>query len=167
VKTFLRRRILAPLVTLLTQGISPERLALCVAIGVVVGNIPIPGISTGLCLLIAMAFRLNLAAIQLAQAAMAPTQLLLIIPFVRLGEWLTGAPPQPLSIKAALGLLAAGAGHALAVLWKSLMHAGLAWSLLAPAAIYVLYKALTPIFARAADEIRERRGAPHRPSRRS
>ena len=157
-KTFLRRRILAPLLTLLTQGISADRLALCVAIGVVVGNIPIPGVSTGLCLLIAMAFRLNLAAMQLAQAAMAPTQLLLIIPFVRLGEWLTGARPQPLSINAGVALFAAGAGHAVAVLCKSLLRAGLAWSLVAPAAIYILYKVLAPIFARAAGEIRERRG---------
>ena len=56
------------------------------AIGVVVGNIPILGVSTILCTAIALGFRLNLAAIQLTQALMAPSQLLLIIPFVLLGE---------------------------------------------------------------------------------
>jgi uncharacterized protein (DUF2062 family) len=74
VKSQLHRRVLEPLLALLKQGISPDRLALCIAIGVVVGNILILGISTILCAAIALIFRLNLAAIQIAQAAMAPTQ---------------------------------------------------------------------------------------------
>jgi len=49
VKGWLRGRILDPLLRLLQQGASAERLALCVAIGVVVGNIPILGTSTILC----------------------------------------------------------------------------------------------------------------------
>ncbi|MDE2349801.1 MAG: DUF2062 domain-containing protein [Gammaproteobacteria bacterium] len=149
-KAFLRRRIATPLLALLSRGVAPDRLALSVAIGIVVGNIPILGVSTALCTLIALAFGLNLAAVQLAQAAMAPTQILLIIPFVRLGEWLTHAPPQPLSVAGDLALIAHGAGRAMIVLWRAILHAGLAWLLVAPAAIYVLYKTLTPVFTRAA-----------------
>src|SRR5580692_12553558 len=104
VNNWLYRRILEPLRALLRQGISPDRLALCVAIGVVVGNVPILGISTLLCTVIALAFRLNLPAIQIVQAAMAPTQLLLIIPFVRLGEWILRVPPEPVSIKQGMAL---------------------------------------------------------------
>lgn len=150
VTNWLRRRILEPLLALLRQGISPSRLALCVAIGVVVGNIPILGVSTLLCTAIALVFRLNLPAIQLVQAAMAPTQILLIIPFVRLGEWILRLPPQPLSIKEGLALLAQGAGHAIVVLWDAILHAGLAWILVAPVAVFLLYKLLTPVFSRAA-----------------
>ena len=150
---WLRRRILEPLLALLRQGISPNRLALCVAIGVVVGNIPVLGVSTILCAAIALAFRLNLAAIQLVQAAMAPTQVLLIIPFVRLGEWMLRVPPQTLSIKEGLALLARGAGHAIVVLWDAILHAGLAWIMVAPFAVYSFYKLLTPVFARAARQI--------------
>ena len=136
------------------QGISPDRLALCVAIGVVVGNIPILGISTILCAGIALVFRLNLAAIQVVQAAMAPTQLLLIIPFVRLGEWLLRAPRQAVSIDAGLALMAQGAGHAVAVLRDAIVHAGIAWLLVAPLAILVFYKSLAPVFARAAVQLK-------------
>jgi uncharacterized protein (DUF2062 family) len=139
---------------LLRQGVSPRRLALCVAIGVVVGNIPILGISTILCAAIALAFRLNLPAIQIVQAAMAPTQILLIIPFVRLGEWLLRLPPQPVSIKEGLALLAQGAGHAIIVLWDAILHAGLAWMLVAPIAVLLFYTLLTPVFARAAAQIK-------------
>jgi uncharacterized protein (DUF2062 family) len=151
VRDWLQRRFLDPLRALLLQGISPDRLALCVAIGVVVGNIPILGISTVLCAGIALVFRLNLAAIQVVQAAMAPTQLLLIIPFVRLGEWLLRAPHQAVSIDAGLAL---GVGHAVAVLWGAIVHAGIAWLLVAPLAILVLYKSLAPVFARAAVQLK-------------
>lgn len=150
-RDWLQRRFLDPLRALLLQGISPDRLALCVAIGVVVGNIPILGISTVLCAGIALVFRLNLAAIQVVQAAMAPTQLLLIIPFVRLGEWLLRAPHQAVSIDAGLAL---GVGHAVAVLWGAIVHAGIAWLLVAPLAILVLYKSLAPVFARAAVQLK-------------
>jgi len=53
---------------------SPNRLALCVALGIVIGNIPILGVSTLICAAIALVFRLSLAAIQIVQAAMAPIQ---------------------------------------------------------------------------------------------
>src|SRR6202030_291593 len=119
---------------LLSQGVSPPRLALCVAIGVVVGNIPILGVSTILCTVIALVFRLNLPAIQVVQAAMAPSQVLLIIPFVRLGEWMLRVPPQPLSLKAGLALMAEGVIPAVRGLWDAIVHAGFAWLLIAPVA---------------------------------
>ena len=154
VNNWLNRRILEPLLALLKQGISPDRLALCVAIGVVVGNIPILGVSTILCAGIALAFRLNLAAIQIVQAAMAPTQLLLMIPFVRLGERILRIPPQPVSIPQATALLAQSAGHAITVLRDAILHAGLAWILVAPLAVYAIHKLLTPVFVRAAAQMK-------------
>lgn len=152
--TWLYRNILGPLLALLRQGVSPDRLALCVAIGIVVGNIPILGISTILCAVIALAFRLNLAAIQIVQAAMAPTQLLLIIPFVRLGEWVLRAPPQSVSVSDGLALLSHGVGRAIVVLWDAILHAGFAWVLVAPFAVFLLHKMLTPVFERAAVRIK-------------
>ncbi len=154
VNDWLNRRILEPLRALLRQGMSPDRLALCVAVGVVVGNIPILGVLTILCVGIALAFRLNLAAIQIAQAAMAPTQLLLIIPFVRLGEWILRTPPEPVSVQQVTALLAQGAGHAMAALRDAILHAGLAWILVAPFAIYCIHKLLTPVFVRAAAQMK-------------
>jgi uncharacterized protein (DUF2062 family) len=150
----LNRRLLEPLLALLRQGISPWRLALCVAIAIVVGNIPILGVSTILCTVIALAFRLNFPAIQVVQAAMAPTQILLIIPFVRLGEWILRVPPQVVSIKAALALMSQGMWQAIVVLRDAIFHAGLAWALIAPFAIYLLHRLLMPVFERLAAQIR-------------
>jgi uncharacterized protein (DUF2062 family) len=147
------RRLLEPLLALLRQGISPRRLALCVAIAIVVGNIPILGVSTILCTFIALIFRLNFPAIQLVQAAMAPTQVLLIIPFVRLGEWILRVPPQVVSVKAALALMSQGMWQAIVVLRDAIFHAGLAWALIGPFAVYLLHRLLTPVFERMAAQI--------------
>jgi len=162
-KLWLYRRLIEPLLTLLRQGMTPSSLALCVSIGVVIGNIPILGISTILCAIIALVFRLNLPAMQLVQAAMAPTQILLIIPFVRLGEWITHAPRQPLSIEEGLTLIEHGVWNAVVFLWDAIVHAGIAWALVAPIAIYGLYRMFTPIFATAADRVRRNPRRPNSP----
>jgi uncharacterized protein (DUF2062 family) len=76
----------------LSQGISPRRLAVTLALGFAVGCIPVVGIPTVLCAGIALALRLNLPAIQVANYAAMPLQLALIIPFVRLGGWILSSP---------------------------------------------------------------------------
>src|SRR5271156_1481165 len=69
----------------LRQGISPRRLALTLALGFAVGCIPVVGIPTLVCAALALALRLNLPAIQAANYIVMPLQLVLIVPFVRLG----------------------------------------------------------------------------------
>jgi uncharacterized protein (DUF2062 family) len=76
----------------LRQGISPRRLALTLALGFAVGCIPVVGIPTVLCAALALALRLNLPAIQMANYVAMPLQLALIVPFVRLGRWIV--PPH-------------------------------------------------------------------------
>jgi uncharacterized protein (DUF2062 family) len=76
----------------LSQGISPRRLAVTLALGFAVGCIPVVGIPTVLCAGIALALRLNLPAIQVANYAAMPLQLALIVPFVRFGGWIVSSP---------------------------------------------------------------------------
>src|SRR5580700_1347379 len=77
----------------LSQGISPRRLALTLALGFAVGCIPVIGVPTVLCAGLALALRLNLPAIQAANYAAMPLQFLLIAPFIRLGGWLISTKP--------------------------------------------------------------------------
>ena len=76
----------------LSLGISPRRLALTLALGFAVGCIPVIGIPTVLCAGLALALRLNQPAIQAANYAAMPLQFALIVPFVRLGGWITSSP---------------------------------------------------------------------------
>ena len=81
----------------LMQGISPRRLAFTLSIGFVLGCIPLVGIPTALCAMVALAFRLNLPAIQAANYAAMPFQVALIVPFVRLGGKITPMRSGPVN----------------------------------------------------------------------
>ena len=144
-KSLLHKYLVAPIRTLLTQGLSPRLLALSLAVGLVVGIFPVLGTTTVLCTLFAAALRLNLVAVQTVHFLMTPVQLLLIIPFVRVGEWVLGRTPQPLSISEGLALIAQGAVTAVAVLWDAILHAMLGWLLLGPVLLAVAYVLLAQV----------------------
>jgi uncharacterized protein (DUF2062 family) len=150
VSAWLRRRLIEPLLLLLQQGITPDKLAWSVALGVGIGLIPILGVSTILCTGAALALRLNMPTIQLVNYALSPLQLLLIIPFVRLGEAITRAPRFPITVSGGLELLSRGVWHAVTVLWDAIMHAALGWLLIAPLAIVILHRILRSLLARKA-----------------
>ncbi|EIJ43369.1 hypothetical protein BegalDRAFT_2526 [Beggiatoa alba B18LD] len=60
---------------LLKQGLTPTQLALCVAWGVLLGIMPMLGVATVLCVVIAYFFGLNQVAIQLANYLAYPLQI--------------------------------------------------------------------------------------------
>lgn len=150
----LRRRLIDPLWALLRQGLSPRELALCVALGAGIGLFPVLGVSTPVLTLLALWLRLNLAAIQLISWSIGPLQLLLSLPFMRLGEWVVGANPQPLTLAAGMEILSQGVIHAVITLWDAIIHASIGWILVGPLGIYALYKVLLPIFASAAQRMK-------------
>lgn len=147
-REFLQRRLVAPLLALLRQGVTPDKLALSLALGIAIGLVPVLGVSTALCAVVALALRLNMPAIQLVNYLLTPLQLLLIIPFLRFGEWLVQAPRFPITLDSGLALLSEGAIRAVTVLATAIVHATLAWIVLAPLAALALYYALRPVFRR-------------------
>lgn len=130
----MNRPVKAKITAWLRQGISPRRLALTLALGIAIGCIPVIGLPTVLCAALAVALRLNLPVIQAANYAAMPLQLLLIAPFVRMGELLFASggsaaprlllPLGPLPMLARFGALAA--------------HALLAWLLVAGPAVAIM-----------------------------
>jgi uncharacterized protein (DUF2062 family) len=150
---FLRRRLVEPILALLRQGLAPRELALCLSLGTGVGLFPVLGVSTPLLAAIALLQRLNLAAIQLVNYLIYPLQLLLIIPFVRLGEAVTGAAPQPLTVGAALELMSQGVWNAVVTLWDAIVHAAIGWALVGPLGMYILYRLLEPVLRRASQKM--------------
>ncbi len=130
----------------LQQGISPERLALTLALGVAIGCIPVVGVTTALCMVAALTLRLNFPVIQAANWASMPLQVILIVPFVRLGGRLFGfgsgraiqagtlLHTPPLALVSQVGGMA---GHAL-----------LAWLLIAIPAVALMTVTLTVVLRR-------------------
>jgi uncharacterized protein (DUF2062 family) len=146
----LRRRVVAPLLQLLGQGVTPEKLALSVALGATVAVIPVLGVSTAACALLAVWLRLNMPAIQLVNYLLTPVQLLLIIPFLRFGERLSGAPRFEVTLQSGLALLSRGVVNAVRLLWDAIVHATLGWLVLAPLAAGIVFFSLSPVFRRLA-----------------
>lgn len=92
------KRLWDRLVGFLKSGITPKKLALTCALGVVVGIMPIWGITTLLCFLVAAIFRVNVVVLQLVHYFVYPIQLLLIIPFIKLGTFLFDVNPMPYAL---------------------------------------------------------------------
>jgi uncharacterized protein (DUF2062 family) len=130
----------------LRQGVSPRRLALTLALGFAIGCIPVLGVPTVLCVVLALGLRLNLPAIQAANYLAMPLQLMLIVPFVRLGGWLFGSGSR--QVLAGGGLLHVSPANLGAQLAGLTGHALMAWMLVAGPAVLLMTLTLTGMLRR-------------------
>jgi uncharacterized protein (DUF2062 family) len=143
--SFIRRRAIDPLVAILKFGVTPEKIAISLALGIVLGVFPVLGSTTILCAGAAVALGLNLPAIQLINYVMYPVQLMLLIPFMRLGEKLFRMAPLPLSLVEITAMIHADRWQALRALWTTTVHAMAAWLLVSAPAAALLYAILVPV----------------------
>ncbi|WP_426061962.1 DUF2062 domain-containing protein [Hymenobacter sp. B1770] len=147
--SWLRRRVLAPLLGLLRQGLSPSQLALTVALGVAIGAIPLMGAITTVATLVALRLRLNVAALQLTSHLMTPLQLVLIIPLLRQGARLMGNTQEnELTLANVRHLFATDWRAALQLLWRAEVGAMAIWLLGAIPVVAVVYVVLKPLLKR-------------------
>ena len=151
IQGFLHRRVVRPILDLLMRGITPERIAVSIAIGLVLGVFPALGWTTLLCLFVALRLHLNVPAMQLASYLVYPLQLMLLVPFIRAGEVLFRAPRLPLSLPQILAMIHKGVWQAIKALWVATFHAIAVWVLIAPLAVYLIYKLLTPVLRKIAE----------------
>src|SRR5664279_199614 len=151
IPTFFHRRIVRPILDLLRQGFTPEKIALSVAFALVLGVFPALGWTTLLCLVVALRLRLNVPAMQLVNYLAYPLQLMLLLPFIRAGEILFHAPRLSLSLPQIMSMIHTGVWHAIQVLWVATVRAIAVWAIIAPLAIYLIYRILTPLVGKLAE----------------
>lgn len=147
---FWKRRIADPVIALLKEGLSPEKLALSLAVGAALGLFPIMGATTVLCLLAGMMFRLSHPALQLVNYAMYPLQVSLILAFVRVGERLLGAAPVVFSPLTLVARFQQDPALFLAEFGVTGLRGILGWFVVAPFVALALYFALLTPLRRAA-----------------
>ena len=145
---WLRRRVRDPLVAELKQGATPEGLSSSVAVGAAVGILPFLGTTTVLCLLAGRLLRLNHVAIQAANVVLSPVQVALVVPFVRIGEAVTGAEPLPLDPATIVTEFGATPLGFLAKFGWAGVHGLIGWMLVIPAAAWLLRRLLLPSLRR-------------------
>lgn len=149
--TWMRRRVLAPLLNLLQQGLSPTQLALTVALGVVFGLIPVLGVTTLLATFTAVRLRLNVAAMLLISHLMSPVQLLVLVPLLQLGARVVNdGTDTALTLARLQHLMSHDWLGAAQLLWRASLGAFLLWLLGAVVVVPGLFYGLRPVFARFA-----------------
>ena len=143
----LRSRITGVLGRIIFEGVTPHKLAVTVAIGTVIGIVPLLWGSTVLCALFAFCFGLNQAGIQAANLLSSPLQIIMFAPFYRLGAKLIPCGP-PFSMDLLLNGLKNGIRGEIGLLVMATLKAVAAWLVVAPVLAICLYLIMLPVFSR-------------------
>ena len=140
--TLVKDRCLTPIPKALQQGMTPEKLALSLVAGAILGILPIPGSTTLLCSAAAVRLRLNFTVMQAVNYAVYPLQLILMIPFVKMGHCLFPDSSIPLSATELITALQETPWLSIQRLWQVLLGAVAAWLLLCSPLAWASYRLL-------------------------
>jgi len=142
------QRVQTSLVGWLKSGMAPRQLAFTLALGFAIGCIPLLGVTTAICALLAFTLRLNMPVIQAANWVAMPLQVVLLIPFLRLGQWLFSSQSMVFNPVQLLGQIEAAPWHAFEQMSGLFGHALLAWGITAGPALILMTILLTPVMHR-------------------
>ena len=148
VSDWLRRKVRDPLVAELRQGATPEAVSAAVTVSLALAIVPFIGLTTLLCLIAGRLFRLNHVVMQVVNHTAFPLQILLIVPFVRLGETMTGARHFALTPTAIVDEFNRSIPDFLEKFWLTGLHGLLGWAITVPLACWLLHLILRQTFHR-------------------
>jgi len=150
---FWRRRVVGPILAQLTQGVTPDRLALTLGLGLACGVFPFLGFTTALCAAVAAALRLNQPVIHVINQLLWPVQLAGIPLYVALGQKLYGAPPVPVDPTEIARVFAESQREFWTRFGLMGLHAFTAWLLSLPLLIGAAFYSTRPLLRRAATRL--------------
>jgi len=125
-------------------------MATSAAVAAILAIVPVFGITTALCFLAGRLFRLNHVIMQGVNCLMYPFQLLLILPFLRIGETLLGADRLVLSPASYAAEFSASPWGFFEKFGKAIALSTLGWVLCAPPALWALNGLLRVLFRKTA-----------------
>jgi uncharacterized protein (DUF2062 family) len=122
-----------------TIGISPVKLALSITLSVFLGLFPFFVLPTLLILLSAFVFRLNLPVMLVCNYAVWPLQIILFIPYIKLGNWLFHSNMAGIQLSGVVHALKADFWGALQSLSSVILQATGAWAISSIPAGFILF----------------------------
>jgi uncharacterized protein (DUF2062 family) len=141
----MKTKIIHSLSKLLRQGLSPVKLSLVIALGITLSIFPVLGTTTLICTFVSLLFNLNLPAMQLANYAAFPLQVILFFPFLKLGETVSKVSLDPLSKIQLISAFDEGIFYAIEKYSHYLIVACFGWALAIPIIFCILYFLLCTI----------------------
>ena len=136
--------------SLLKEGLSPQKLTLCIVTGITLGIFPVLGTTTLLCLLAAFLLRVNIPAIQAVNYMVYPLQLLLLAPFYTAGSWLFNYEGNLKPGENMLSMLQNDLWGGIAYFGDLTFYAILTWAIFCPFIMFALYFTLKPVIGAVA-----------------
>ena len=125
---FWHRWLIDPIRQQLTQGVSPEKIALTLALGSALALFPILGTTTLLCLGAGIVLSLNQPILQAINALCGFIWIPLLVAFVRLGDALTRASSASIDVTRMFSLFRHHPGEFFRQFGVTALHGILGWS---------------------------------------
>ena len=140
-----------PLIALFTQGLTPDKVAFTLSVGTTCSLFPILGLTSLLNLGVGLWLRLNQPLLQALNQLLGPIHLVMIVVYVRVGEWMWHAHDERFTIREMVRLFhEESVGDFLHRFGWVGIHAFTAWALTAPLLVTGLYYAMRPVLRRIA-----------------
>ena len=134
-----QRAVVDSVVNLVTQGITPTKVAFTIAIGSAIALFPILGTTTLLCILVGVLLRLNQPIILLLNGAMTPLHLPVIFAFLKLGSVLFGSQYSHVGIRMMNHMFWDDPHEFWLRFGSAAFHAVVAWAIVAPFWVILVY----------------------------
>jgi len=144
----IKNKVLVPFRLVPANGLSPEKIAFSITIGVLSGIFPVIGLTTILSLILTFLFRQNLFVVQSVQWIMALFQVLLIIPFIQFGAFLLNRQIININIEQIKAAFELGMVEGLKTIGVLHLYGIFAWSIIAVPMGFVGYLTFLHFFSK-------------------
>jgi uncharacterized protein (DUF2062 family) len=142
----IKNKILIPFRILPKQGLSSENLALSFTIGIIGGSFPVIGLTSAVSLLMLIVMKQNFTIVQAMSWISAPIQLVMIIPFMRLGAIVLFKNNLSITLGHIVNAFKPGIWEGLKALGMFHLYGILGWTIVALPAGTILYFFFFTIF---------------------
>ena len=142
--------MVTPVLAQLKQGVTPDKIALTLAVGTACSLLPFLGFTALLNLGVGLWLRLNQPILQTLNQVLGPLQLVLLLVYVRIGEKIWGAPEMPLSVTVLAKAFMDDPGAFLQRFGWTGVYAATAWGLSVPVILAAVYFPLRGVMRRVA-----------------
>jgi len=139
-------RILIPVSNIRKEGFSSETLALSISIGIIGGAFPVLGLASYVCLLLTFSLRQNIIIVQVVNWLVYPIQILLLIPFMKLGNAIFGGGDITLTFHQVVVAFQSGILNGIKLIGIISLYGVIAWVVMAIPTLFILYSLFLFIF---------------------
>ncbi|MBJ7256313.1 MAG: DUF2062 domain-containing protein [Akkermansiaceae bacterium] len=155
-ETWWRRWLVRPVVGQLTCGVSPQKIAWTISLGIVLGVFPVMGTTTLVCFLMGWMLRLNQPVLHVFKTLVYPLHLAMILVFIRMGEHLYQVPLISFSIPQLLERFKVDPLQFVRDFGMTAWYGVSAWLIVAPLAAFLIKLSVMPFLTKLAETIKRR-----------